>query len=111
MRRLIVILALLVAAAACGPKNVLKEGEVVDHDYDDPDTWTTLDCAAYDGNMRCLVYVNNTHHDGPHWKIQIVGDDDEGKQRKEWHEVTQTLHDAVQVGQYVRLSDQSIVLR
>lgn len=107
----IAALALVLPAVGCAPPNVLEEGEVIGKDYDDPDTWTTLDCAAWDGNMRCLFYVNNTHHDSAHWFLIIRGQDKKGKWLEERHEVTQTFHDEVDRGQYAHLADESIVPR
>lgn len=110
-RLAIAALTLALTFGACAPPNVLEEGEVIGHDYDDPDTWTTLDCAAYGANMNCIFYMTTTHHDSAHWFLQIVGNDKDGKERKEWHEVTQTFHDEVDAGQYVHLADESIVPR
>jgi hypothetical protein len=101
----------LVLLAACGPENVLEEGEVIDRDYDDPDTWWGSQCYAYGQNGMCTASMPVQHHDDAHWFLRIAGYDDEGKLRREWHEVTQTLYDMGDDGLYINLSDGSIVQR
>lgn len=102
-RRLIagVVLALAVLAA-CGEGNVLEQGQVVDREYDDPDTWTTYGstCVARNRDGWCTFSIptSSTHHDDAHWKLRVIGVDDEGKERREWHEVTETLYDIGQMG-------------
>lgn len=101
--------AIVLAFFACGAKNVLDEGEVVGKSYDDPDSWWTSMCVAYHKDGWCQVSIPVQQTDDAHWFIDIIGYDDEGKQREETHEVTQTLYEMAQNGLTVRLSDQSIV--
>ncbi len=84
-------LVALVLVAACGEQNKLKEGEVVERRYDDPDSWLQpIPC----GQSMCLIPME----DGPHWEVRVIGVDDEGKQRKEWHEVTESLFEIADIG-------------
>lgn len=107
----IAALALLAGLMACGgEEDKLTEGEVVEKSYDDPDTWTTTICVAY-GKYGCSVWVPQQQSDGPHWFLTVVGEDAEGEQREEDHEVTQTLFDMVSEGSYVDLRDGSTASR
>lgn len=101
--------------AGCGEGNVLEEGEVIDRRYDDPDTWTThgSTCMVRSKDGWCTVSIptSTTHHDDAHWELRVVGFDDEGKERREWHGVTETLYDLAQVGQVVNFPESRVVPR
>ena len=95
----LLLAAVLVLAAACGGQgNKLTHGKVIEKSYDDPDSWTTLVCAAYGQNGICTVYVTQTHHDPAHWELRIRGYDTDEKVRKEWHEVSEATYLSLEVG-------------
>jgi hypothetical protein len=127
MKRVLIALAISVAAAACGHE--VDEGHVVQKKYDDPDTWTTSEpvyttqcmpqivtrsryVAGYGNNPgrtetytttenQCrqvvLYYQSVRHHDGPHWELRIK--DDHSKHRQ-WKEVTQQDYDNFAIGNH-----------
>lgn len=111
-----VLLVLAILLGGCGEGNVLEQGEVVERRYDDPDTWTTYGsiCIARDAQTGVCTFsmpTSNTHHDGPHWELRVVGFDSEGKERREWHEVTETLYELGQVGVTVNFPQGRVVPR
>lgn len=110
MKRL-VLAVILLALLACGEGNQLDQGEVIEKNYDDPDTWTSLYCASYGQNGGCILWLPMTHQDGPHWSLRVVGVDDEGEQRKEWHEVTQTLYETANIGMTVNFPEDRVIPR
>jgi hypothetical protein len=104
------LLAALVLVAACGMGNKLDQGEVIEKSYDDPDHGSQLYCASYT-KYGCALWLTRETYDGPHWKLRVVGFDDDGKERKEWHEVTQTLYETADVGVTVNFPEDRVVPR
>jgi hypothetical protein len=99
VRRFVIAATLVVAllgVVACGDDgpNVLA-GRVVGMEYDDPDTWTSSYCIQYMkvGDVSiCVNEVTDTHHDDPHWKLQLecVTRD---KTHRSWLEVPEHVYD------------------
>lgn len=111
MRRLLAASVLALIALSCSDGNVLTRGEVIEKDFDDPDTGSELYCSAYRSNGVCLLWLSRDTYDGPHWKLRVVGVDDEGKERREWHEVTETLYELAEVGLTVDFPGDRVVPR
>lgn len=109
MKRLLVGLA--AALLACAPENVLEQGEVVERSYDDPDTWWSSICISYNSNGACAMSMPVQEHDDAHWELKVIGYDKDGKQRSEWHEVTETLFNLGEVGVTVNFPEMRVVPR
>lgn len=108
---LLAVLSLL----GCVEGNELTQGEVLEKSYDDPDTWTETSsyCMVRSKNGICMAYGYSSYerHDGPHWSVRVVGFDDEGEERTEWHEITETLFELADVGQTVNFPNMKVVPR
>ena len=104
-----ILAAFTFAITACGPGNVLKEGEVVGRSYDDPDSWWTTMCVAYNKNGWCSVSIPIEEHDDAHWYLTVTGRDEKGKEHEEKHEVTETLWNLGQEGVTVNFDMQGVV--
>jgi len=96
LRRL--LLAALLALAACGEPNQLDRGTVVGRDYDDPDQVADQYCVSYDPNGWCRQWFTSYHTEPANWTLQIRGYGDDGKERTEWHDVTEADYDRHPVG-------------
>lgn len=113
-------LALMGALILVGCGGVTS-GQVVTKEYDDPDTWTSMEPVYI---QRCQtvmksssVYVNGKYesryapeqectqviaywhsvqnYDGPHWKLKLRNADDEG-----WHSVTEREYQSYKIGEH-----------
>lgn len=109
MRRLLSALVAVVALLGCGEGNKLKQGTVIARDYDDPDTWWSTICVARNKDGWCTLSMPVEEHDGPHWRLQVRGYDEDGKEREEWHGVTETLYDLGEVGVVVNFPEDRVV--
>lgn len=106
----LISLIALIALFGCGDQNVLKQGTVVERKYDDPDSWWSTMCVAHDPKTyACTFSMPVEEHDGPHWSVKVVGYDEDGKKREEWHGVTETLYDLAQVGVVVNFPEDRVV--
>lgn len=70
------LLALAVFLGACGASDPDPTpgvpAVVLEHSYDDPDTWTTEQCTFRDAKTQvCFAWSTTEHHDGPHWHLRI----------------------------------------
>lgn len=117
MTRRVIAGALLVLTlgAACAEPNVLDQGTVVDREYDDPDTSTSMYCQVYyptnpnGGGGGCMIWGEDTDYDGPHWKVQVIGRDAKGKEHKEWHEVTERFYEIAKLGVVINFPNEEVV--
>lgn len=88
----------------------IHQGTVIGRDYDDPDTWTTMEplygpqtCTTYGtGSNRTtfcsspiIGFLPHTWHDGPHWSLKLQAHDDG---RTGWTEVDQLTYDGHPLG-------------
>lgn len=89
--------------AACGGGNVLDGGTVVGRDYDDADSWWSVQCMAYDKGV-CTMQMPIEHHDPAHWYLTIEGRH-EGKLLREDHEVSADAFYEIEDGTEVDLRD------
>lgn len=100
MKRLLLTLLPLLFLPYCGKDNVLTSGTVVDKSYDDPDTFITYQCYSYRQDGGCSFSMPVEHTDAPHWRIKVEGPDpDDGDTIQEWHAVTESVYDSVNVGE------------
>ena len=95
------ILLAVILVTACGPDNHLTFGEVVEMQYDDPDSWWTTVCVSY-GKYGCQASVPIEQHDPAHYKVKITGRW-KGKQRTETHEISAGLWYGTKVGDEIDL--------
>ena len=75
------LLALIAVGTIVGTTGCARmvEGVVVGKRYDDPDTWTSFTCAAYNSKGFCTMQVPVQNYDGPHWYFELDGTNSDGK--------------------------------
>lgn len=84
-------------ALGCGPDNVLTEGTVVEHEFDDADTTTYPTCVMWAARGGCAMWGVGYDHDPQHYYLVIEGDH-EGETRRERHEVDPWTYGHTAVG-------------
>jgi hypothetical protein len=89
----------LLFLTSCAPS--VTSGTVVGREYDDPDTWASME------PMRVLIcqkgictwyvtgYNTVTHHDGPHWRLHLRDD----QHREGWVDIDEATYNRLTVGQ------------
>lgn len=86
MKKVLATVLVGVALATSGCTKMV-EGHITRKSYDDPDTWTSMQCAAYNSKGICTVYMPVQHYDGPHWSFELNGTNDKGEPDQGWVEV------------------------
>lgn len=109
---LLLVTAVLMVVVACGEDNVLREGEAIRLDYDDPDTYTSIICTAYT-KYGCAAWTPIVNNDPAAWYVVIEAPhpDKPGEQRIETHEISQGFFDEVELGQWINVDTEEIIPR
>lgn len=102
----VVLAAVLLASCASPPPD---EGFVVEHRYDDPDTYfVNGSCTYSDKNGVCLIHTQEERHDEAHWYLRIENcvRNDEGKEKCQAGdvEVDEPVFSSIRDGQYVKVN-------
>lgn len=100
-----IILALLMMTG-CETYDGPEVGRVVGHEYDDPDTYTTMQCYSYSSQGTCTLQMPVTHEEGPHWYLVL-----EGEGRRDSWEVPEITYNEVREGQWFDTTTNNTVLR
>lgn len=105
MKRWIIAVAAGLLLAGCSS---IESGYVMEREYDDPDTWSsmepvyTTECRSTGGatpstqcSQRLLYYRDVEHYDGPHWRLRLRNNEDEG-----WRTVTEREYYEYKIGDH-----------
>ncbi len=100
MKHVVLTLSIIVTLFGCGGKsNVLDSGEVTELKYDDPDEWTTINCASYNSNGTCSLWLPQNHYDDAHYELKIAGAH-ENEIKEEWHSVDEQEYHSCERGDH-----------